>query len=337
MNEKDRFELVTRNLQEVIGTEDLKKVLKKKSPSVYWGTMPTGSPHVAYFLPMIKIADFLKAGLKVKVLIADLHAALDGVPWEILNKRQKYYEALFPEILKALGVDPKKLEFIKGSDLQLNHKYFQDLLKLSTLISQKDANKASSEVVKQNDNPLLSGLLYPLMQALDEEYLKVDMQLGGLDQRKIMVLARENLPRIGYLPRIELMNPIIPGLIGKKMSASIPGSKIDLLDEEETVVKKIRNAEFSEGDANSGVMQFLKYVIFPMKLDNKEELMIERPEKFGGNISYSEFEKFEKDITSKKIHPLDVKNTTAKEINYILRRIQKNKKLFKLYEEAYKV
>ena len=91
----NKLELIKRNLQEIIGEKDLDAFLKKnKSPSVYWGTMPTGSPHVSYYLPLLKIADFLKAGLKVKILVADLHAALAGVKWEILQKRQSYYEAL---------------------------------------------------------------------------------------------------------------------------------------------------------------------------------------------------------------------------------------------------
>jgi len=335
MNDKQRFELITRNLQEVISIEELKQSLKKKSLSIYWGTMPTGSPHVAYFLPMLKIADFLKAGLKVKILIADLHAALDGVSWEILDKRQKYYESLFPEILKALGVDSKKLEFVKGSKLQLNPNYFHDLLKLSTFVSQKDASKASSEVVKQNENPNISGLIYSMMQALDEEYLKVDMQFGGVDQRKIMVFARENLPKIGYSPRIELMNPMIPGLIGKKMSASIPGSKIDILDSSDEVTKKIKNAEFSEGDSENGIMQFIRYVLFPLKQDTQQKLIIKRPEKFGGNLEYSDFSQIEKDVKAKKLHPLDIKLFVANEINSILEKIQKNKSLYKLYKDAY--
>ena len=72
----DKYDLITRNLQEVIEEKELKELLKKKkNPSVYWGTMPTGSVSIAYFFPMLKIADFLNAGLKVKILLADLHAA----------------------------------------------------------------------------------------------------------------------------------------------------------------------------------------------------------------------------------------------------------------------
>lgn len=337
MKDKEKYELVTRNLEEVLTEEELKEVLKKKSPIVYWGTMPTGSPHIAYFLPMLKIADFLNAGLKVKILISDLHGALDGVSWEILEKRQKYYEALFPEILNAIGVNIKRLEFVRGSKIQFNKNYFHDLLKLSTLTSQNDANKAASEVVKQANNPKTAGLLYPLMQALDEEYLKADIQFGGLDQRKIFVYAREYLPKLGYKTRIELMNPMIPGLIGKKMSSSIEGSKIDILDDEETVIKKIRGAECQEGNPDNGLMQFAKYVIFTIKQDKKQKLLIQRPEKFGGNLEYSNYEQMEEDFISKKLHPLDLKNTIAREINSLLMPVRKNiARLQKLHQDAYK-
>ena len=48
----------------------------------------------------------------------------------------------------------------------------------------------------------LSGFMYPILQALDEQYLDVDVQYGGIDQRKILMFARENLPRVGYKERV---------------------------------------------------------------------------------------------------------------------------------------
>ena len=62
--------------------------------------------------------------------------------------------------------------------------------------------------MKQVKNPLLSGLLYPglqvgtvhhqafiyqthCLQALDEHYLGVDAQFGGVDQRKIFTFAEK--------------------------------------------------------------------------------------------------------------------------------------------------
>jgi hypothetical protein len=39
-----------------------------------------------------------------------------------------------------------------------------DVYKFTSLVSEHEAKKAGAEVVKQSDNPLLSGLLYPLLQ-----------------------------------------------------------------------------------------------------------------------------------------------------------------------------
>ena len=338
MDVEEKYNLITRNLQEIIGEDELKKKLKsKKELSIYWGTMPTGSVSIAYFFPMLKIADFLKAGCKVKILLADLHALLDGVPMEVLEKRYLYYEKAILGILKTIGVDIKKLEFVKGSELQLDKKYFHDLLKLSTFTSIRNSTKAASEAVKtaKGDNVMLSGMIYPLMQALDEEYLKVDAQFAGLDQRKIMVYARENLPKIGYEQRIELMTPMIRGLVGRQMSSSIENTKIDLLDDEQKVLNKIKKAECVEGNPDSGVMALLKYLVFGIKEDKKKKFIVERPEKFGGNLEYGSYEQIEKDFVDKKLHPLDLKNAVGKEINFLLENFRKDKKLHELHEKAY--
>lgn len=56
-----RFDLVTRDLEEKVGDEDLKALLQKgEHPKIYWGTATTGKPHFGYFVPMSKIADFLQ-------------------------------------------------------------------------------------------------------------------------------------------------------------------------------------------------------------------------------------------------------------------------------------
>lgn len=338
MDTNEKLNLIKRNLQEIIGEEELdKKIKSKKSFVIYWGTMPTGSISIAYFFPMLKIADFLKAGCSVKILLADLHALLDGVSLNILEKRYEYYKEAILMILKVIGVDPKKLEFIKGSELQLNRNYFHDLLKLSTFTNFKDSIKAASEAVKtaRGDNVKLSGMIYPLMQALDEEYLKVDAQFAGLDQRKIMVYAREFLPKIGYSPRIELMTPMIRGLVGKQMSSSIEGTKIDLLENEEKIISKVKKADCIEGDLDNGLIALMKYLFFILKKDKKENFIIERPEKFGGNISYNSFEELEKDFESKKLHPLDLKNGVTKEIVSLLKPFRDSKKLRDLYKKAY--
>ncbi|KAJ3608970.1 hypothetical protein NHX12_023498 [Muraenolepis orangiensis] len=114
-------------LLEVLGEEKLKQVLQEREVKVYWGTATTGKPHVAYFVPMSKIADFLKAGCEVTILFADLHAFLDNMkaPWELLELRVQYYEQVIKAMLESIGVPLDKLKFIKGTDFQLSRQVSQ--------------------------------------------------------------------------------------------------------------------------------------------------------------------------------------------------------------------
>jgi len=336
MDANERYDLITRNLQEVVQEDELRELVNSgKEISLYWGTTPTGSISIAYFFPMLKVADFLNAGIKVKILLADLHAALDKTPWDLLEKRTAYYKRALHILLKQIGVDDTKLEFVLGSSMQKDGKYFEDLLRMSMETTIRNATKAASEVVKMSDNPFLGNLLYPLMQALDEEYLKVDIQFGGIDQRKILVLARENLPKIGYKARIEVMSPMIRGLVGEKMSSSVENTKIDLLDDEATVIKKIKAAECAEGNPDNGIMSLLQYFIMILKSDMNETFTVERPDKFGGNVTYSNYNDIEKDFADKKLHPLDIKNAVAKEINLLLNAFREDNEVQELHRQAY--
>ena len=113
-----------------------------------------------------------------------MHAFLDNLkaPLDLVSHRTKYYECILQAVFSSLGIPTSKLTFVKGSDYQLNRDYTLDCYKLSTLVTEHDAKKAGAEVVKQVESPLLSGLLYPGLQALDEQYLGVDFQFGGVDQ-----------------------------------------------------------------------------------------------------------------------------------------------------------
>ncbi|KAI6179819.1 Tyrosine--tRNA ligase [Aphelenchoides besseyi] len=267
---KKRHELIVRNLQEVLGDAQLQKHLaNQKNISVYWGTATTGRPHIGYFVPMQKISDFLRAGIRVTILFADLHGYLDNLKstFELLENRVQYYEHVIKALLSAFDVPLDKLNFAKGSSYQLTEAYTQDVLRLCANVSQRDALKAGAEVVKQVQSPCLSGMMYPLLQALDEQYLKVDAQLGGVDQRKIFILAEEQLPKLKLGKRYHFMNPMVPGLTGAKMSSSEKETKIDLLDPPELIEAKIKSAACpkTSGDeeVQNGVLSFYEFVIFP--------------------------------------------------------------------------
>ncbi|CAF3895751.1 unnamed protein product, partial [Rotaria magnacalcarata] len=166
LSPSDKHTLITRNLQEVLGDDRLRKVLQERDLRLYWGTATTGRPHIGYFVPMTKIADFLHAGCEVTILFADLHAFLDNMkaPWELLKHRTVYYEHIIKAMLKSIGVPLEKLKFVRGTDYQLSREYTLDVYRLSSVVTEHDAKKAGAEVVKQVASALLSGLLYPGLQ-----------------------------------------------------------------------------------------------------------------------------------------------------------------------------
>ncbi|MFA6419669.1 MAG: tyrosine--tRNA ligase, partial [archaeon] len=298
----------------------------------------TGRPHIGYFVWATKVADFLKAGFKVKILLADLHGAMDNCPWDLLEKRFDYYNIVIKGMLKSAGADISELEIVKGTSFQLQKDYLLDVLKMSTFTTVHDTMKAASDVVKFGDNPKLSGLIYPIMQALDEQYLGVDIQYGGVDQRKILVFARENLPLLNYKPRVDVMTPLVPSLSASgKMSSSDPNSKIDLIEKTADIKSKLNKAFCPEKETEgNGVMAFMKYVVMVRKQDAKEKFTIERPEKFGGNISFSTFEELENIYKEGKLHPMDLKTALAKELDLMIAPIRKDfEGKEKLIEEAY--
>jgi tyrosyl-tRNA synthetase len=152
-----------------------------------------------------------------------------------------------------------------------------------------------------------------------------------------MVLARENLSRIGYKARIEIMNPLVPGLVGKKMSASDEKSKIDLLDDEQTIMKKLQGADCVAGNPDNGILAFLKYVLMPVKQDKKDSFVVKRDTKYGGDMIFRSYEEIENLFIKKELHPLDLKNAVALEISNLLKPIQKNRKILEeLSKKAYK-
>jgi hypothetical protein len=61
LNPDEKYKLITRNLQEVVGEERIKAILKERDLKIYWGTATTGKPHVNIGMYFIWILIFGKA------------------------------------------------------------------------------------------------------------------------------------------------------------------------------------------------------------------------------------------------------------------------------------
>lgn len=339
----EKYELITRNLQEVLNLGNLQKKLREKNTlNIYWGTAPTKSPHLAYFLPLLKIRDFVLAGCHVTILLADVHSYLDEgfESTSRVEQRTTYYEFIIRAMLDTLGVEDNMYTIEQGHRVQLTPVYMRDLLKFSTLISLRDAKKAGTEVVKTGKNPKVSSLIYPLMQALDEVTLDADVQLGGQDQRKIFALSLDHITKMGpsHHRCSYLINPLIPSLSNKgKMSASDETGKITFLNTDKQIRKKINKSFCEERISDitkNASLAIMKLLIFPVFAP----VTIQRPEKWGGNVTFTDFKELEQDWIDGKLTAPDLKNNLA---NYIIKLIFPVRKKLQLnmhlYEQAYTV
>ncbi len=311
MNAQEQLALVCEHTEEVVSTAELEELFSaKKAPHAYMGFAPTGRMHVGHMIPIRKIADFLKAGCKFTFLIADLHAYLDDnkSPWELLDARFEAYKQMATGVLKAFNAPLERVEFVRGSDFEFEREYQENLLQMIGETTLSRAQRAASEVVRFGENPKLGGFVYPFYQIEDVYALDVDIALGGIDQRGIYMLGRDMASKLGREKYVCVFTPLLPGLTGKKMSASDAASKIDLMDSPEVIRKKMSKAFCPAGEVeDNGVLAFLQHVVFAVR----EEFVISRPEKFGGSLTFSSYEELEEAFVAQDLHPLDVKNALA--------------------------
>jgi tyrosyl-tRNA synthetase len=297
----DPYELATRNTVEVVTDHELRALIDRPIKRVYAGYEPSGEIHLGHLVTVNKLMDLRDAGFEVTVLVADLHAFLNrkGTMDEIRDLAD-YNRRCF----EAVGLTD--VNFVLGSDVQLTPEYELRVLELSQAITLNRARRSMDEVGRQMENPTVSQMVYPIMQMVDIATLKVDAAVGGIDQRKIHMLAREYLPSIGYPSPVCIHTPILNGLDGKKMSSSA-GNYISVADSEEQIRQKMKKAFCPPEIQDNPVLQVLQYHVFP----RTGSITIHRPEKFGGDRAFSGYEDLERAYAAGEIHPLDLKKATA--------------------------
>src|SRR3989344_738620 len=309
-----RLELIKRNTVEIISEDEMRELLRKnKKPVVYCGYEPSGNIHLGHFVTLSKILDFEKSGFKGKILLADVHAMLNRKADE---KQIKNEIRAWKKTIKAIGL---KSEIILGSDFEFKKDYQKDVIEIAQRATINRGLRSMQEVARDLEHATISQLWYPLMQIVDIKYLKADVALGGLEQRKIHMLGKENSKVLNH-NFIAVHTPLITSLKGEgKMSKSIPGSSIFLTDSCEEIKSTIKNAFCPEKQIeNNPILQILKLVIFP----RVKELIIKRNEKFGGEIKIGNYEELEKIYSQGKLHPMDLKNSVSEELEKIIKPIR---------------
>ena len=336
----DKLQILTNNVEEIVTDEELKNVLNKEKPKAYIGFEPSGSVHIGWKICTNKIKDFLDCGFDFTVLLADWHAyindKLDG-DIEKIKLCGKYMEDCFA----SMGVDKDRVKFVYASDYVSDPAYWEIVLRTAKSMSVARVKRAmdimgrSAEEAEKD----LSKLFYPAMQVSDIFYLDLDVAYGGMDQRRAHMLAREVSKKLGRKTPVAMHTPLLTGLqaggrmdpIEAKMSKSKPDAMLSIHDDSASVKKKMSKAFCPEKQVEGNpVLEICKYVVFPEL--HGEVFLIERPEKFGGNLEFNSYEDLENAFVD-GLHPLDLKNATASYVNKILEPVHQ---YFEKHPENYK-
>jgi tyrosyl-tRNA synthetase len=311
--------------EEIVTKEELLELLKTNSkPKHYIGLEISGFLHLGSLISTgFKINDFIKAGVHCTVFLADWHTLLNdklGGNFENIRKVSKYYEDAFrlvcPEANIVLGTD----------HYNSKKEYWSELVQVAKHMSLARAMRTLTIMGRsENDEKIdLAKLIYPIMQATDIHSLDLDIMHAGMDQRKIHMLVKDVFPKMKWKVPLAVHHKLLPGLTKPveektdevaKMSKSDPNAGIFIHNTDDEIRSKIKKGFCEEGmTENNPILEIARQVVF----HEFSSLSIERPEKFGGNVSYDNFESLESDFLQKNLHPTDLKSAVGESLIKII-------------------
>ncbi len=317
MNIQDRLGLIKQVGEEIIQEEELKKLLESGEELIaYDGFEPSGQIHIAQgILRAINVNKMIKAGVKFRMWVADWHAMANNKMGGDLEKI-KIVGKYFIEVWRASGMDLSKVEFMWASDMAKDPDYWKLVVQVGKSNALKRFIRTAEMMGREESLDKLTGahIIYSCMQVADIFKLGAKITQLGMDQRKVNMLAREVGPMLGYWKPVVVSHHMLMGLqkikdqisnikdtdqnlkiqqaIAKKMSKSNPDSAMFMTDTTEDIKRKINKAYCLEGDIRENpVLEYYKYIIFEsLEKLGINEVKIERPDKFGGNISFKTYE-----------------------------------------------
>lgn len=310
MNLESKIDLISRGALEVVTPDELEEKLKENKLTAYIGYEPSGKVHLGHAITVKKMIDLQKAGFKVKILLADFHAYLNGKgSLDEIKEISEYNKNCF----LALGLSDDA-EFIMGSEFQTKKDYTLFVYELALYTTLSRARRSMAQITRDAEDHQVAEVIYPLMQVIDMLFLEVDLAVGGMEQRKIHMLARDNLPRLGYPTPVCIHTPLLHGTDGSEKMSSSKENFIAIDDEPEVIKKKVKKCYCPAGEVEGNpVLELAEHFIFT----EKKTILIERPEKFGGDLDLSQEELIQM-YGSGDLHPFDLKNAIAEHLVKIL-------------------
>jgi tyrosyl-tRNA synthetase len=227
-DEKRVDELLSRGVSEVIVENDLrKKLLSGERLRIKLGIDPTSPDlHIGRAVPLLKLRDFQELGHQIVFIVGDFTAVIGDtsdkdaerpmLSSDVIEKNKKTY---FEQAGKILDLSQVELRYNSEWLGPLTYREIgehADLFSVADFIARENIAKRLVDGKRVS----LREILYPLMQGYDSVAVRAGVELGGTDQKFNVLAGRPMQEHFGQQPQNVVLNPLIDGLDGTKMSSS---------------------------------------------------------------------------------------------------------------------
>lgn len=225
---------------EIIGQEELEKALAGgQKLRIKLGIDPT-SPniHLGRSIPLWRLRAFQELGHEIHLIIGDFTGQI-GDTSDKTSERPMLSQEIVQENLRCyleqfwMVLNKEKADLVT---IHYNSEWLNGLTlaQISTMadafsVNQFIKRELIARRLEEGSRVSLREMLYPLMQGYDSVALKASVELGGTDQRFNLLAGRLLQEQAGQAPQAIIMNHLISGTDGRKMSSSW-GNVITLLD-----------------------------------------------------------------------------------------------------------
>ncbi|HYJ90483.1 MAG TPA: tryptophan--tRNA ligase [Pyrinomonadaceae bacterium] len=223
---------------------------------IFSGAQPTGQLHIGNYLGALKNWVALQDEYECFYCIVNLHAVT--LPQDPKVLRQKTLD--LARIYLAAGIDPQKSTIFVQSDVP-EHTELTWILSCIARMGELERMTQFKDKAKGSRERAGVGLLtYPVLMAADILLYQTDLVPVGKDQKQHLEITRDLAERFNrdFGEVFKLPDPYIPPLGAsikslqepeKKMSKSDenPNGSIFLLDDADTITKKIKRAVTDSG------------------------------------------------------------------------------------------
>ncbi len=280
------------------------------------GIDPTGTDvHLGHTIPYRKMRQFQDFGHIGVVVIGDYTAQIgdptgkvESRPALTSEETKKNAEKYLEQVSSVL--DMSKTE-VRHQSEWFNSVSLLDVMNWAnqTTVAKLVSHDTFKKRLEEGHSLGLHELFYPVLQGIDSVFIKADVELGGSDQKFNVLMGRDYQKWKGSRPQVAMLLPIILGTCGtQKMSKSL-NNYIGVLD-----------APFDK---------FGKVMSIPDALMHDFAL-------YASSMNKTEFDSFNKGLSSGELHPNVAKKMLASNIVSIFHGKDVGEDMKNQFEEVFK-